>query len=84
MKTIALFKFEALPPFIKPVKIFVDAVVSLYERIREDIMTFYNVCNNNLHDVFKKKGSVRENNVKINVLQLIFIFYLFVYIKRLD
>ena len=38
--TIAL---DNLPPFIKKVKAFIDAVNNLYEKVEEDVMTFYNV-----------------------------------------
>ena len=36
-------KFEALPPFLYPAKTLVDRVYAEYDKIREDVMTFYNV-----------------------------------------
>ncbi|XP_053390116.1 uncharacterized protein LOC128553035, partial [Mercenaria mercenaria] len=42
MKKLAVFKLDSLPSFIKPVMKFINAVVRLYEKVKADIMTFYN------------------------------------------
>ena len=36
-------KMENLPPFLHPAKTLVDTVYATYDKIREDVMTFYNV-----------------------------------------
>ncbi|XP_053398133.1 uncharacterized protein LOC128556594 [Mercenaria mercenaria] len=41
-KKLATFKLDSLPQFINPVMKFINAVVSLYEKVKEDIMTFFN------------------------------------------
>ncbi|XP_053398719.1 uncharacterized protein LOC128556879 [Mercenaria mercenaria] len=42
MKKLATFKLDSLPPFIKPVMKFINAVVSLYEKVKGDVMKLYN------------------------------------------
>ncbi|XP_045156811.2 uncharacterized protein LOC123523186 [Mercenaria mercenaria] len=42
LNKIASIARENLPPFAKTVKRFTDAVTETYERVREDVMTFYN------------------------------------------
>ncbi|XP_060567959.1 uncharacterized protein LOC132726631 [Ruditapes philippinarum] len=41
-ETIESIALENLPPFVKKVKRFMDAVTNLYEEVEEDVMTFYN------------------------------------------
>lgn len=43
MRKLSVIKISKLPPFIVPVKVFIDAAVNLYEKVRGDVMTFYNV-----------------------------------------
>lgn len=43
MKKLATFKIKSLPPFVKPVMKFINAVVSLYEKVKGDVMKFFNV-----------------------------------------
>ncbi|WAR05121.1 hypothetical protein MAR_020490 [Mya arenaria] len=42
IKKISVVNIKKLPPFIVPVKQFVDESVKLYEKVRSDVMTFYN------------------------------------------
>jgi len=43
MRKISVIKISKLPPFIQPIKLFIDEVVALYEKVRGDVMGFYNV-----------------------------------------
>lgn len=43
MEKLSQIKISQLPDFLKPVKNFIDSTVNLYEKVRKDVMTFYNV-----------------------------------------
>jgi len=43
MEKLSRIKISKLPDFLKPVKTFIDSTVNLYEKVRKDVMTFYNV-----------------------------------------
>ncbi|XP_060580900.1 uncharacterized protein LOC132737595 [Ruditapes philippinarum] len=42
MGKLATFKIESMPPFAKSVMKFVNSVTSLYDRVKEDVLKFYN------------------------------------------
>jgi hypothetical protein len=44
MGKLASFKLDSMPPFTKMVTDLVNSVVTLYDKVKEDVMKFYNVC----------------------------------------